>query len=124
MAQAFADVSELLLLADHLDSMGPEVDERAKAFIVKAGDDMVARMRDEVPVDSGDTKDSIDAQIGDNGMSVSVGPTNVDGKGRPVGFFIEHGAYDIPPDPFVLRTAVWAEGVMPDRAAEIVTDIL
>lgn len=122
---AFADVSELTLYAESLRQAGIEGEERTREFIrTEAGPDLVDKMREEVPRDSDDTYDSIEAQYDADGLGVSVGPTNRDEKGRPVGYFIEHGTNDTTPDPFVLRTAMWAERTMPGLADDIVRDIL
>lgn len=124
MAQAFADISELELFAGQLADAANGAEDRVRSFIAEAAEDVAAHMADEVPVDSGETRDSITVEFGDDGMSASIGPTNTDEGGRPVGFFIEHGAGNRAPDPFVLRTSLWAESELPDRASEALRDVL
>ena len=60
-------------------------------------------MREEVPVDSGETRDSIMVRRTTDGYK--IGPTNRDDKGRPVGVFIYYGTRGNPGDKFLDRTA-------------------
>lgn len=123
MPRAFTDVTELEVLAGRLENAADGVDDRARRFIEDASEDVRRRMRREVPIESGETRESI--TVDNDGLSASVGPTNRDRKGRPVGFFIEYGTGRQAPDPFVRRTAEWAERTLPDRAAsEVLGDVL
>ena len=60
-------------------------------------------MREEVPVDSGDTRDSIEVRRTTSG--VKIGPTNRDPQGRPIGVFIYYGTRGRAGDKFLDRTA-------------------
>lgn len=61
-------------------------------------------MHHEIPVDQGETRRSLTVQYGD-GLSATIGPTNRDKRGRPVGFFINYGTGRQQPDDFIGRTA-------------------
>lgn len=118
------DVSEVYALSAGLAAAADRVPEQVRAFVASAGEDIRARMRDEVPVDQGETRDSITVEVTDDGMTVEVGPTNRDAKGRPIGTFIEYGSRGVAPNPFVLRTATWVETAIPDRANALLDGVL
>lgn len=124
MPKAFTDVSEIELLAGRLADAGDEAIDRTREFVRTASADARSRMRAEVPVETGETRDSITVEIDDDGMGASIGPTNRGDKGEPIGFFIEFGAGNRSPDPFVLRTSTWAERVFPNEAERALEDIL
>lgn len=124
MPRAFIDTQQLDVFAGDLRRLADEgVQTEVRAFMRRALDDVAAKMREEVPKDSGETHDSITVEVDDDGMGGSVGPTNVDERGRPVGFFIAHGTSDTPPNPFDLRTALWAEKEIPDRADKLMREL-
>ena len=64
-------------------------------------------MREEIPKDTGETADSVTVQPRSRGGQhrARIGPTNVDERGRPVGFYLNYGAAGRPPDDFIGRTA-------------------
>ena len=124
MPRAFADVSALHLHAEHLTNAADEVVDQGRRFMRRALPDLAAKMQDEVPVLSGETRASITIEIDDDGMGGSVGPTNRGNRGEPIAFFIEYGLGSQAPDPFVLRTSRWAEKVMPDRISDELRDVL
>lgn len=124
MPRAYTDVSELDVLAGQLAEAGDQAIEASREFVRDVAPNVQRRMRTEVPVDDGDTRDEITVDIDGDGMGASIGPTNVDNRGRPVGFFIEYGTSDTPPNPFVRRTSEWAARTLPDEAAEMLRDVL
>lgn len=117
------DVTQIEALAERLSVPMP-TDQQVAEFVAEMGDAIHDRMRDEVPVDSGETRDSITVVYSDGGRSVSVGPTNVDGAGRPVAHFIVHGARGIPPNPFDMRTAEWARQEVAERGRRWLDSVL
>lgn len=118
------DVSELDDLAARFRAAADATPDRVRQFVTDTGEQIRQRMRDEVPVDSGETRDSIQSVVADDGTAVEVGPTNRDDKGRPIGHFIEYGARGIPPDPFVLRTATWASPHVTEEAHRMLEGLL
>ena len=124
MPQAFTDVSELTVFADHLNATDERTVTEGRKFVDGMLGDAWTKMRAEVPVDEGETRDHVTVEVDDDGFGGSVGPTNRDAKGRPIGFFIEYGTSDTAPDPFVKRTADWAAKEMPNRAADLAREVL
>lgn len=60
-------------------------------------------MREEIPVDTGETRDSI--TVRSHGYGWKIGPTNKDDELRPIGVFIYYGTRGNPGDKFLDRTA-------------------
>lgn len=105
MAVAF-DVSEVVDLSDFLRATAENVEEAggtlAEAFSEWV-DETADIMRDEVPVDQGEMRGSITVEM--DGLSATIGPTNTDERGRPIGFFVNYGAGNRAPNDFIGRTA-------------------
>ena len=55
---------------------------------------------------------------------VTIGPTNTDPDGKPIGFFIEYGTSDTDPDPFVMRTTDWTARHIAQHADDLIADVL
>lgn len=110
------DVSELSSAAVRLEVAGEQVDESLRSVFNGWVDEVHEIMRDEVPVDEGDLRDSIEVERGD-GLTAEIRPTErVPGKGgttHSLGHIIEHGAGNRAPNPFMARTAVRARDVAP-----------
>lgn len=124
MARAFTDTAEIAAFSNRLLRLADEgVQIAVRDLMGDALRDTAAKMRSEVPKDTSETHDSITVDVDDDGMGGSVGPTNVDEKGRPVGFFIAHGAGGRAPNPFDLRTALWAEKEIPARADDLMREL-
>lgn len=70
-------------------------------------------MREEVPKESWETHDSIEAQH-HGPMEATIGPTNRDDAGRPVAFFINYGRGGQPPDDFIGRTTARSQAAIDD----------
>jgi hypothetical protein len=71
------------------------------------GEAVADRMRREIPELSGETRRSVTVERSDE-LTATIGPTNRDEKGRPVGFFINYGTGRQAPDDFIGRTAAEA----------------
>lgn len=124
MPRAFTDTQQLSAFSNRLLRLADEgVQTAVREFMGKALNDAADKMREEVPKDTRETHDSITVEMDGDGMGGSVGPTNVDERGRPVGFFIAHGHGDVPPNPFDLRTRLWAEREIPDRAEALLREL-
>jgi hypothetical protein len=106
MARAF-DVSEVVDAATQLRgaarlsgrTLHRQVEEWAQAT--------ARSMRREIPEVSGETRRSVTVDRPDE-LTATVGPTNRDEQGRPVGFFLQYGPGNRQPDDFIGRTAVHA----------------
>lgn len=61
-------------------------------------------MHEEIPEDSGDTRESVTIER-HGPLTATIGPTNTDDAGRPIGFFINYGAGAKDPNDFIGRTA-------------------
>lgn len=122
MASAFESVAEIEALADRIVEAGSEAEARLRDVVRTTALDAQQFMRRVVPVDEGDTRDSITVEI--DGLVASVGPTNLDPNGKPIGFFIENGTDDTAPRPFARPTGKWLAGEFPARAADAMDGLL
>lgn len=118
MAQAFAHVAEIQALSAELGDLPAAMLEPAKAELLSVARDVQRMQQKLVPVLSKETRNSITVEVEEGGMAASVGPTNRDKKGRPVGFFIEYGTAAQAPQPYVRPSAKWAEKNLPDRVGD------
>ena len=112
MAAAF-DVSEVVNMADQLRAAATEADKSLRQTFDRWADDVADVMRGEIPVESGETRDSVTVNEGD-GLSATIGPTNTDERGRPVAFFLNYGTGSQAPDDFIGRTASRARSMLDD----------
>jgi len=115
MAKVAFKTTELIDLADQLDRWAELGDQAVIRAIRETADDVYDEQFRRVPVDSGDTRDSITVLYADQGRTASIGPTNRDDSGKPVGFFIEYGARGIEPVPFVRQSAKHARTALARR---------
>lgn len=106
MPAAF-DVSEIVEMADHFRDSAATADQSLEHQFVRWVEDVADVMRDEIPTDTHETANSVTTEYGD-GLTATIGPTNTDDKGRPVGFFINYGTAAQGPDDFIGRTAARA----------------
>jgi hypothetical protein len=106
MAKAF-DVSQVVAQADRLRDSAANAEKTLEHQFVRWVEDVADVMRDEIPKDTHETADSVTTDYGE-GLSATIGPTNTDERGRPVGFFINYGAGGRSPDDFIGRTATRA----------------
>lgn len=112
MPAAF-DVSELVNLADDLRTKAGQTDEALRPTFDRWAEDVADVMRDEIPKETEETANSVTVEAG-QGLSATVGPTNTDERGRPVGFFINYGTGAQAPDDFIGRTAARAPQALGD----------
>lgn len=112
MPAAF-DVSEVVEQAAALRTAAVFADESLREVFDRWVDRTADAMREEIPRDSNETAESVTVEDGD-GLVATIGPTNVDDKGRPVGFFINFGTGRQSPDDFIGRTAARAPGLLDD----------
>ena len=111
MAVAF-DVSEVVDFTERLRDASDNIEATTGEWLEGWADAVADQMREEVPVDEGDMKDSITVEM--EGLSATIGPTNTDDQGRPIGFFVNYGAGNRSPNDFIGRTAAFAR----DRGAD------
>ena len=107
MAVAF-EVSEVVEMAERLRESAANVETSLEHQFVRWVESVAETMVDEIPRDSGDTGDSVTINYGD-GLTATIGPTNRDDAGRPIGFFLNYGAGGRSPDDFIGRTAARTE---------------
>ena len=112
MAVAF-DVSDVVEVGDRLRFAA----NNAGATLSDAFDDWAEQVRDvmvdEMPEDEGTMKES--TTIEKQGLlEATIGPTNTDEAGRPIGFFVNYGAGNRDPNDFIGRTAATAGDMTPD----------
>lgn len=112
MPAAF-NVSAVVEQADRLRAAAERTDESLRSTFDAWTAKTATVMVDEIPRDSGETAESVTVEDGD-GLSATIGPTNRDDKGRPVGFFINFGTGRQGPDDFIGRTAARAPGLLDD----------
>ena len=113
------DVSEFLGAADNLRTIADDTDARLDEQFTAWVDDAYETMRDEAPVDTGELQDSI--AVRREGLSAEIVPTKRVSGNHSLGFLIEHGAGNRPPNPFITRTAEVARA----RASEFdLSDLL
>lgn len=118
MARAFTDVVEIEALADQLAQWGEDGEKACRRAVSMTAIEVQAEQIVHVPVDSGETRDSIRIKYRDEGLSASIGPTNRDSKGAPVGFFIEFGRGGQEPHPFVRPSVKYAQGALSGRISD------
>jgi hypothetical protein len=111
------DASELYAAADRLHTTADDIEDRLEPMFVEWVDSVYAVMHDEeVPVDQGDLRDSI--EVFREGLSAEIRPTlRVEGAGgttHSLGHILEYGRGSTPPDPFMARTAARAPDEIPD----------
>lgn len=106
-ATVSVNTSELQALAGRMSDAAAAADDRLEPTFRRWAQSVWTVMREEVPVNTEETRNSITVEWGD-GLSATVGPTNRDKKGRPVGRFINYGTRRQAPNDFVGRTAVRA----------------
>lgn len=103
MPAAF-DVSEVVEAAERLRESATNADKTLEHQFVRWVEGVADVMRDEIPKDTQETADSVTTDYGD-GLTATIGPTNTDERGRPVGFFVNYGTGRQAPDDFIGRTA-------------------
>jgi hypothetical protein len=109
MARAAFDVTEVVEFAGYLHGLADDADGNLEEAFGAWADETADIMRDEVPKDTWEMHDSITVER-HGPLTARIGPTNVDDAGRPIGFFVNYGAGNRPPNDFIGRTA--------DRAGE------
>ena len=87
------DTSQVASLAADLGGAAPRAVVAAKTVVAKTAFDLVALAQGRVPVDTGETKNSIGADI--VGLTAVIGPTTYYAP------FLEYGTYKMPPRPFM-----------------------
>ena len=87
------DTSEVAAFAADLGDAASRVVAAAKTVVAKSAHDVAAIAQGRVPVDTGDTKNSIGADI--DGLTAVIGPTTYYAP------FLEYGTYKMPPRPFM-----------------------
>ena len=102
MANVSIDTSELSAAAANMIEAAAKVEVGGDEFAAWA-EETAEIMREEVPVDTEQTKDSITVRRTSKGWK--IGPTNRDKKGRPIGVFIYYGTRGNPGNKFLDRTA-------------------
>jgi hypothetical protein len=105
MAIAF-DVAEVVEFAGYLHAKAEDADGTLAEAFGGWVDEVADIMVDEIPVDQGDMRDSVTVER--DGLEATIGPTNTDDRGRPIGFFVNYGAGNRPPNDFIGRTAALA----------------
>jgi hypothetical protein len=103
MARVAFDATEIVQVADRLAHVAEAYDTTVGETFDAWVDSTADIMRAEIPVDQGDMRDSVTVER--DGMVATIGPTNTDDKGRPIGFFVNYGAGNRAPNDFVGRTA-------------------
>ena len=116
---------DLLEFADYLRGIADNADERLADAFGEWVDDAYETMRDETPVETGELRDSIiiiqPARFSDSPLSAEIYPTKRVSGDHGLGFLIEHGVGNRPPNPFISRTAESARA----RASEFdISDVL
>jgi len=106
MAVAFR-TSELLDVAEQLRQAAAQAETNLADEMDGWADATADVMRDEIPVLSAETRDSVTVNR-PGPLVATIGPTNRDDSGRPVGFFINYGTGRQGPDDFIGRTAAAA----------------
>lgn len=101
-------VNEVVEFAGFMRASADQADGNFTETFDQWVEEAEAIMRDEVPKDTWDTHDSITVERNSK-TSATIGPTNRDAQGRPVGFFINYGTASQPPDDFIGRTAERAQ---------------
>ena len=104
MAVAF-QVSEVVAMADHLKEAAQVAPDRLQPSFAEWVDETYDIMQDEMPELTGELKESTTVEW-DGPLSATIGPTNTDDAGRPIGFFVNYGAGNRDPDDFIDRTAM------------------
>lgn len=118
------DITELEVLAENMAEMSEEAVIKVRRFVGQASSDIAVRMRREAPWDSGKLERSIRYDIAEDGLSSVIAPHATDDRGRPYPYFVEYGTSDTAPDPFVKRTADWADATLPPRIAKMLESLL
>lgn len=104
-------VNEVVEAGDRLRAAADAYDQTLAEMFAGWVETVAEAMREEIPKDTWETADSVEVRF-DGPTSATVGPTNRDGKGRPVGFFINYGTGRQPPDDFIGRTATRARDAL------------
>ena len=89
------DASEVERLAFDLTEQSMAATKRASVVVRKTAMDIVATAQQIVPVDTSATKQSIDADIDDDTLGATIGPTT---EYAP---YLEHGTSRMPPHAFM-----------------------
>lgn len=89
------DVSGLVAYAARLGAAGASIHAAAAAVIAKGAYDLVRLAQQRVPVDTGATKNSIDVDFTDGGLTAVVGPTT------HYAAFLEYGTSRMAPRPYM-----------------------
>jgi|GEM_PF-6028155 len=110
------DASELTFAAERYRSAADNIANVVAEPFNDWVDETYETMRDEVPVDEGELRDSIEVER--SGLEARIVPTKrVPGRGgsdHGLGFLLEYGVGDRPPNPFVARTAERARQSAPN----------
>lgn len=118
------DVSGLTQLRLHYDESASNLETNLHEVFTQWSEDVAEIMRDEVPVDEGDLRDSIELERRTPLRSVIRPTKTVRGKGgteHNLGFVIEHGPGNRAPNPFMMRTYLRAKETAPTIS---VSDVL
>ena len=110
------DAAELTFMAqryeDAADNLPNLLGDQFNGWV----DDTYDAMREEVPVDQGELRDSIEVER--SGLEAKITPTKrvpgAGGSDHGLAFLLEYGVGDRPPDPFIERTAERARQSAPN----------
>ena len=110
------DAAELSFMAQRYEAAADNIVNLVGEQFNEWVDDAYDAMREEVPVDQGELRDSIEVER--SGLEAKITPTKrVPGKGgsdHGLAFLLEYGVGDRPPDPFIERTAERARQSAPN----------
>lgn len=101
------DASELIDAATSLRDVADNAESTLSEQFDGWVDEVTEIMRDEIPVDEGELRDSIEVER--DGLSAKITPTKrvpgAGGSDHGLAFLLEYGVGRRPPNPFVARTA-------------------
>ena len=109
------DVGELTYLAERYQAAADNIENLVAEPFNAWVDETYEAMREETPVHEGELRDSIEVER--NGLEAKIRPTKrvpgAGGSDHSLGFLIEHGVGNRPPNPFIGRTAERARESVP-----------
>lgn len=126
MSRVVFDASEVDDLAKLIEAAPDEAGKAARAAGVKVARKVVARAKQDAPADrpwlsrQGVTQRTWSDREGSHTDVF----TTVDPKGRPVGFFVEHGTSKTAPQPFLTKQMGWAGAEFAREVQAALGDIL
>ena len=110
------DAAELSHVAERFSAAADNVDNLVGDQFGAWVDESYEAMREEVPVDQGELRDSIEVER--SGLEAKITPTKrvpgAGGSDHGLAFLLEYGVGDRPPDPFIERTAERARQSAPN----------